>query len=170
MNESSKGVPNLPLLLICLLGSSWALNPSKFTVLETQVKRSRDSVYFRNPTSHPIRIHVIEVKLDPRFFPNWELSVRASHPPGEICFGQGIGVCPPANPMGGFQAGWTVPAMDSLLLYDFNLANCLRCPLEGAPASGAEDSLSVPLTFMSEDSKVTLKLSARLVDPSRGSR
>lgn len=162
MKASFKGGPTLPLLLICLLGNAWALKPSKLDIRETQLKKTRDSVFFRNPTQQPIRINLIEVKPDSQYLQNWEFSVRADRPPVELCFGRGMGTCPPASPVGGFPAGWVVPAMDSLLLYDFNFANCLRCPLGTARTAAQEDTVAVPLVFLFGDSKISLKLSARL--------
>lgn len=138
------------------------MKPSKFDIRETQLKKSRDSVYFRNSTQQPIRINLLEVKPDSQNFQNWEFSVRANRPPVELCFGRGMGTCPPANPAGGFPAGWVIPAMDSVLLYDFNLADCLRCPLGSRQSIPQGDTVSVPLIFLFGDSKVSLTLSARL--------
>lgn len=154
----------LPVLFFfCLPEFALSVGFSKPEARETQIRARRDSVYVRNLGSQALRIRAVKVGLESSRYPSWELSFRTLGAV-EICFGRGGGACPPAGPGGRIPVTWTIPARDSLLLFDFNLASCIRCPLNAAVRGAAEDSLMVPLTLVGEDEaeRDTLWLEARL--------
>ncbi len=157
-----KGGPTLPLLLLCLQGITWSLSLSKVEVKETEIAEFRDSVYFRNESNRPVRIQALQIVLENSEFPDFELSIRAGLPPTDLCFGRGMGTCIPASEAGVVVTGWTIPARDSLLVFDFNLAECVRCPVGLRIVAGRQDTLRVPLIFLNGNSKDTLVLVSRL--------
>jgi hypothetical protein len=162
VNVSQKRVSTLLLLVFCLQGTAWSLALSKGTVLETQIKGRPDTVFIRNNAKHAVQVQSISLKLANPGYPNWEISLRSNRAPAELCFGKGFGVCPPAGPEGSFKTGWTVPVGDSLILSDFNLAECIRCPLAGSGAHRSADTISAALVFRAGDLQDTLVVRALL--------
>lgn len=162
MRASLKGGPTLPLIVFCLQGMAWSLGLSKDTVWETEIRNRPDSVFIHNRSNNPIHIHTLLLKLSRPQDLNWEFSLRSNRSPGEICFGRGEGTCPPASPEGSVKTGWVVPPGDSLILSDFNLAECIRCPLAGSKPRAGSGDLPVPLILRSGNGQDTLVLQARL--------
>lgn len=165
MRESHKGGPILPLLVFCLQGMAWSLGLSKAKVQETEILGRPDTVFLKNPSNASIRVHTLRLKLSGTSYSNWEFSLKANRAPTEVCFGKGEGLCPPASPESSVKPGWVVPPGDSLVLSDFNLAECLRCPLSGprpGSPSGSAAALEVPLLLRSGNTEDTLVVRAGL--------
>jgi hypothetical protein len=153
------------------------LSFSKVEVRETQLLKLPDTVLFRNESSRPARINLLEIQLDASRFPQWEFSLRAPGAPAELCFGRlvsgpagyavgkGAGACPPATPSGGSEVTWMIPPGDSLPLRDFNLAPCIRCLLADLAMGNGGASLRIPVILHTSGGRDTLCLAALLGSP-----
>lgn len=140
---------------------AWPLGLSKGMVLETDLASYPDSVYLRNFAINAVRVESISLKLPNAATPDWEFSLRSNRAPKELCFGKGLGVCPPVDSQGSFKTEWMVPAGDSLLLSDFNLAECIRCPLMGGTSRSFADTVVAALVIRTRDMQDTLWVRAR---------